>query len=106
METNFVYDRVEQEIENLKELNIKTNNEYEEYIDRVYNPMSNPEVWAGERHDRNFEVIEKIKTGYENLMDEIRKQIEYLMYVSENYKNADNALTKSIDEWAQGRLGV
>lgn len=106
METNFVYDRVEQEIENLKELNIKTNNEYEEYIDRVYVPMSKPEVWAGARHDRNFEVIEKIKTGYEDLMKKINDQIDYLMYVSENYKNADNALTKSIDEWAQGRLGV
>ncbi len=106
METYFDYDRVREEIENLKVLYSKDIGNYENiFLNKVYNPMSNEENWSGNRWQKNYEKTIAIKELTENMLSKKKEQIDYLEYVYNNYKNADSAVTKRIEEWAITRMG-
>ena len=104
MGTVFDYEKVKEEIELLKDLYNRRVSEYEEFVCNVVEPMMRDDVWAGNRHDRNLESIIRTKNEYELINYKIREQIEYLEYALENYKNTDNMIVKSLDEWALNRL--
>ena len=99
MGTDFDYKRVRSEIENLKNLCSNVTSKYNAFLNSVDEPMHNPEVWSGQRHDRNLVAVEQIKNLYEKVIEQIRSQIEYLEYIYENYKKTDNAAVKTIEEW-------
>ena len=105
MGTYFDYNRVRSEIEELKTLCSNVTSKNDAFLNSVVDPMHNPEVWSGQRHDVNLAVVEQIKNLYEEEIEQIRSQIDYLEYIYENYKKTDNTAVKTIEEWKNERLG-
>ena len=105
MGTYFDYDRVRREIDELKILLSNVTSKNDAFLNSVVERMHNPEVWSGQRHDVNLAVVEQIKNLYEEEIEQIRSQIDYLEYIYENYKKTDNTAVKTIEEWKNQRLG-
>ena len=97
MGTDFDYQKIGVEINNLERLYFDIRNKYDKFMGEVYNPMNDSEIWSGQKHDNNLESVHQLKQSYENIMNNIFEQKNYLSRVYDNYRRADSAISNSIN---------